>query len=131
MSGFRTWVCAHLLALDNWEAAHHDNRAGALLESGVINEIQNHLAAYLPDAALHYVRSHDGLEIDGLVQHGRHLLPFEVKAAATLRADDARHLRLFIEREKRCTAGLLFYLGQEILPVAPRILALPVGALTL
>ncbi|OGV70533.1 MAG: hypothetical protein A3K19_24740 [Lentisphaerae bacterium RIFOXYB12_FULL_65_16] len=126
-----TGLCAHLLTLSNWADAQSDHRAGALLETGVINEIQSQLAAFLPDAALYYVRSHDGLEIDGLVQHGRRLVPFEVKAAATLRDDDARHLRLFMEREARCTTGLLFYLGREIVPVSRNILAMPVGALVL
>ena len=126
-----TGLCAHLLALNNWEGAQRDNRAGALLETGVINEIQTQLDTFLPDATLHYVRSHDGLEIDGLIQHGRHLLPFEVKAAATIRDHDARHLRLFTERETRCSTGILFHLGREITPMAHNLLALPVGALTL
>ncbi len=126
-----TGLCAHLLALDNWADAQQDNRAGALLETGIINEIRTQLGTFLPDASLHYVRSHDGLEIDGLIQHGRHLLPFEIKAAATIRDDDARHLRLFIEREKRCAAGIIFHLGREIIPLSANLIAMPVGALTL
>jgi len=126
-----TGLCAHLLALDTWEGARQDNRAGALLETGVVNEVQTQLDAFLPDASLHYVRSHDGLEIDGLVQHGRRLLPFEVKATATIRDDDIRHLRLFMEREKRCTTGILFHLGRDIVPLAANIIAMPIGALTL
>jgi hypothetical protein len=126
-----TGICAQLLSLDTWEDAQRDNRAGTLLETGVINEIQTQLDTFLPDASLHYVRSHDGLEIDGLVQHGRRLLPFEVKAAATIRDADLRHLRLFMEREKRCTTGILFHLGRDITPVAQNIIAMPVGALTL
>lgn len=126
-----TGLCAHLLALGDWPEAQRDNRAGALLETGVINEVRTQLGCFLPDASLYYVRSHDGLEIDGLIQHGRRLLPFEVKATASIRDDDFRHLRLFVDREPRAAIGVLFYLGRDLVPVAPNLLALPVGALVL
>lgn len=64
-----------------------------------------------------------------MVQHGRRLLPFAVKAAAALRTRDAHNLPRFLARESRGTIGLLFYLGQAVVPVTANLPALPVGAL--
>jgi len=124
-----TGVASFFLGLRSWQEATQAGYAGPLLETFAMMEIESLLSVYAPGARLHYLRTHGGMELDGLVAAGRSLLPFEIKASATVRVEDARHLRAFIATGKGAKFGLVFYAGEECRMLGPDVFAVPLSVL--
>jgi uncharacterized protein len=105
---------------------------GPVLESYVANEVLRSVPLQQADVRLHHWRSKAGREIDILVEGTGQLLGIEVKASATVTAEDFRHLRWFAAegpgRTRRFT-GVVFYLGAQPATFGDRMFALPVSAL--
>lgn len=57
------------------------------------------------------------------------MLPVEVKASRDVRPDDLAGLRQFLADVPACERAVIFYAGELVLPVAERILAVPISAL--
>jgi hypothetical protein len=97
----------------------------------VVMEIAKHISVSEPEARLHFLRTHTGLEIDGLLTLGLRQLPFEIKAATSLREEDGRALVTYLNASKQASCGIVFYRGRECRRLAERVLAVPVTALLL
>jgi predicted AAA+ superfamily ATPase len=82
----------------------------------------------MPQARLYYLRTHDRLEIDGLIQQGTRLIPFEIKAAATVTAHDADAIKRWMSLTHREEGGLVLYAGSHIELVGRNIWAIPIQA---
>lgn len=105
---------------------------GSLLESFVVGELQRALPIQDEDYRLYHWRSADRREIDILIDGGHRLAAIEVKAAATVTADDFKHLKWFTKDgpgKGRSTIGIVFYLGQEKLTMGEGNFALPLSSL--
>lgn len=105
---------------------------GGLLESFVVGELQRALPMQDEDYRLYHWRSADRREIDILIDGGHRLVAIEVKSAATVAADDFKHLTWFSKDgpgKGRNTTSLLFYLGQEKLTMGDGSFALPLSVL--
>ncbi|MCP4697128.1 MAG: ATP-binding protein [Gammaproteobacteria bacterium] len=93
----------------NGESALAGPMGGALFEGLIVTEAIKQFAHRGDDAPIYYWRSHDGLEVDLLVQSEKGLIPVEIKLTAT---PSARHIQP-IERFKRlagadaCDSGML------------------------
>lgn len=124
-----TGMAAHLLGLKTWQDAVAEHFAGSLFETFVMNEIDGLLRVFDPQARLYHLRTHDGLEVDGIACSGQRILPVEIKASFTVRTDDARALVRYMEREKRASLGLVLYMGADVLRLGDRVIALPATAL--
>jgi hypothetical protein len=124
-----TGFWAHLLGLKTWNEVATENMGGPLTETFVMMEVSKHLQRYAPTARLHFFRSHDGLEIDGLIVDGMKRLPFEIKASTTVRTEDARSLESYMTRTGEAEVGLLFYRGEEVRRLTRNVLATPLTAL--
>jgi predicted AAA+ superfamily ATPase len=122
-----TGLVCHLLGMHASDLAVHRMK-GALFETFAIAEIRSLLSFYLPQARLYYLRTHDRLEIDGLVQQGTHLIPFEVKAAATVVADDADAIKHWMSLTRREGMGLVLYAGSRVELIGRNIWAIPIQA---
>ena len=69
-------------------------------------------------------RTSKGAEVDLVIETPTGLLPIEVKAAASVRTDDARHLRTFLdEYADKASAGILIYTGSDTYWLTERVLA--------
>lgn len=111
---------------------HTPQALGGMLESFVVGELQRALPLQDADYRLYHWRSADKREIDVLVDGGNRLVTVEVKASATVSAEDFRHLRWFASQgpgHARTCTGIVFYLGQEKLTFGDRMFALPVSTL--
>lgn len=105
--------------------------AGALLETFVINELMKLRAAGETDVGLFHFQDRDGREVDCVLETpaGR-VVGIEVKAAATVRADDFRHLRVMRDRlGGDFVAGVVLFTGDRPLPFGDRLMALPLSTL--
>jgi predicted AAA+ superfamily ATPase len=126
-SGLAAW----LTGADEQRLLTDRERLGALLESFVAMEIRKQLGWSSIDARMTHYRSHSGLEVDLVLEdRAGNMLGIEVKAAATVRADDVRGLRRLSEQvPKRWHRGVVLYLGSEAVPFGERLDALPISAL--
>jgi predicted AAA+ superfamily ATPase len=122
-----TGLVCHLLGTRASDLPGHRTK-GALFETFVIAEIQSLLPLYRPQARLYYLRTHDRLEIDGLIQQGTRLIPFEVKAGTTVTANDADSIKRWMSLTHREEVGLVLYTGSHIELVGRNIWAIPIQA---
>jgi predicted AAA+ superfamily ATPase len=125
-----TGVAAFLLGQDAGRLAEPGGAAGPMLETFVLGELARQLTWSDQLAALYHYRTKDGVEVDAVLEaaDGR-LVGIEVKAGATVRAEDFNGLRHLARVSDRFVAGYVLYTGQQTLPFGDRIRALPMDAL--
>ena len=88
-----TGLLARLLGIESErQVATHPLR-GALFENWCISELMKARLNKGLSANLFFWRSHVGLEIDAVVDHGSTLLPVEVKSGATIASDWLQHVQ--------------------------------------
>lgn len=123
-----TGLAAHLLDLHSWPQAKRLNLAGALTESWVHHHLRV-FAGLAPRApSLYFFRTTAGEECDFVVVADR-LLPIEVKMTETPSPRDVAGVRTFLDLfARQAPFGLLLYPGTQVLPLADRVLALPMSA---
>jgi uncharacterized protein len=103
---------------------------GGLMETYVYGEILKNLPYQREHWRLYHWRDRRGREIDILAEAGRTLVAFEVKGAATVTAEDFRHLRWFAQEGPGSAwdvLGIVIYLGDRPLRFGPRLVALPLS----
>lgn len=104
---------------------------GPVLESFVFAELVKQLTWASTPAALYFVRTSTGVEVDFVIEdrQGR-LAEIEVKASATVSADDFRNLESFAEAlGERFQRAVVLYAGDRVWPRDERLWAVPVQAL--
>jgi predicted AAA+ superfamily ATPase len=124
-----TGLLTHLLGLESWADASSQGFNGALMETFAIMEICKQVEMSDPSMRLHFVRSHDGLEVDGLVVRGLKQLPFEIKASSTIRVEDGVNLERYMTLSGSASVGVVFYRGTEYRRLSRRVMAVPLTAL--
>ena len=126
-----TGLAAWLTGSDERRLLTERERLGALLESFVAMEIRKQLGWSSAWARIAHYRSHDGVEVDLVIEdRAGGIVGVEVKASATVRADDVRGLRRLAERvPDRWIRGVVLYLGHQAVPFGERLAALPITAL--
>ncbi|MGH7831142.1 MAG: ATP-binding protein [Candidatus Binatia bacterium] len=103
--------------------------AGAMLENLILTQILTWRETESPRPHVYYWRTASGIEVDFVIESRHGLLPIEVKTTSRARLEDVRSLDFFLdEYSKDARIGLLFYGGKELVPLTPRIFAVPVGA---
>jgi predicted AAA+ superfamily ATPase len=120
-----------LLGQDATRLAEPDGAAGPMMETFVLMEVASQLTWSSERARLYHYRTKDRVEVDAVLetQDGR-VVAIEVKAGATIRAEDLAGLRHLAQRlGSRFVAGYVLYTGQQTLPFGDRLRALPVDAL--
>lgn len=126
-----TGLLCHLLGVTADGLATPSAEAGPVVESFVTMELCRQLGWAETRAELFHFRSKDGTEVDAVLEapDGR-VVGVEVKAGATVRADDFRGLRLLAEKvgEAFC-AGLVLYTGAETLSFGDRLRCVPMSGL--
>lgn len=125
-----TGLCSHLLGVK--EVTDLDRNAllkGKLFETFVMMEVRALLPLVRPSARLYHVRTHDQLEVDGLIEDGPHKLLFEIKAGQTVTAADAKAMERWITLNPTHGPGAVLYAGERFHPLSPNVRAIPVGLL--
>lgn len=105
--------------------------AGALLETLVVNELAKLRTTADVEVGMYHFQDRDGREVDCVLETpaGR-VAGVEVKASATVRSEDFRHLLLMRDRlGADFVAGVVFFTGDRPLPFGDRLLALPISFL--
>ena len=126
-----TGLACHLLGLGSERLVREADRLGPLVESFVALELRKQLRWSRTRASLFHFRTHTGEEVDLVLEDARgRLVGIEVKAGATVRADDFRGLRALAEATAaRFHHGVVLYGGPEPVAFGARLHALPLDAL--
>jgi predicted AAA+ superfamily ATPase len=121
----------HLLRADRTRLERDDALLGTVLECFVGMELAKQIAATSPRTALMHMRTARGVEVDFVLEGtGGEIAGLEVKAAATVRADDFKHLvRLRDSLGDRFVRGVVLYAGGEPLRFGDRLEAWPLACL--
>ncbi len=125
-----TGLCSHLLGFKNSsELTREPVLLGRLFETHVLNEVQA-LLGLLPVAGrLFHIRTHDQLEVDGLVEIGRQKLLLEVKSGRTVTAADAIPIERWIALNPDQGPGIVIYSGTDYQPLSQNVRAIPASLL--
>jgi len=125
-----TGLAAHLCGISSVGALRADPRMlGRLMETLVMMEVQSFLPLAADPAQLFHVRTHDGLEVDGLVAFGHRHLPFEIKASQTVTSNDASPIERWIALNPSHGPGIVIHGGKDYLPLSKNVRAIPATAL--
>ena len=104
---------------------------GPLLETFVFSEVMKQVA-WMPESySLYHYRDKDKDEVDVVIENGMgEIVGIEVKASATIGANDFRGLRKLAEATgKKFRFGVVLYDGEYSLPFGERMHAAPVSCL--
>ncbi|MBB5787623.1 ATP-binding protein [Jiangella mangrovi] len=104
---------------------------GGLTETFAATELIRLRGAASTAFDLHYFRDRDGREIDFVLESwdGR-VVAIEVKASATPKSADARHLRWLRDKlGDRMRGGIVLHLGENAISLGDDIVAVPLSAL--
>lgn len=103
---------------------------GQVLENFVTTELQKQLSLLEGYSLFHY-RTHDGKEIDSIIERkdGK-LVAIEVKSSASVAASDFRAIEdLEKSLKKDFICGVVLYRGDKIIPFGKNLFALPIQCL--
>ena len=124
-----TALALHLAGVHEPEQLAELPRLGAWLEALVLNDLLVWSELLTPKGQLYHYRTAGGAEIDFVVEHGRRLLPIEVKAATSVSRADAATLDAFCaENAERAPFAVLLYDGPAF-QLTHNTLALPLQAI--
>jgi uncharacterized protein len=97
---------------------------GAEFESAVVSEIARQLRSGRVDASLYHLRTHDGREVDLLIELEEGFIAIEIKKAAHVGRQDARHLTDVAPiLNKPLLAGLVLSNDADVRLLSPGVLA--------
>lgn len=124
-------LLAHLLRADRERLAGDETLLGNVLECFVGMELAKQLSASKTRASLLHMRTAQGAEVDFVLEGaGGRVAGVEVKAAATVRGEDFKHLATLRDRlGERFARGVVLYPGGERLPFGERLEAWPLATL--
>ena len=115
---------------DTFDIESNPAALGGLLESFVFNELVRCLPFQDIESNLYHWRNRDRREIDVIVDADSRLACIDVKAAATVKSEDFRHIKWFASNgpgRTRAVSGIIFYLGDQSLSFGDNCFALPLS----
>ena len=122
-----TGLACHLLGLDQKRLQQEKEIAGRVFENFVALELIKHASWSNKYVRPYHFRSQIGQEVDIVLEdQGGNIVGIEVKLSATLSPQDFSGLKLLREHlGKKFVRGVLIYTGNEIVPFAENLHAVP------
>ena len=126
-----TGLLAHLLALSPERLETDPSLVGGLAENFVMMELVKQSVWSETKPKIFFWRTASGREVDIVLEdNSGRIVGLEVKAAATLNANDTAGLRaLAAEVGKKWIRGIVLYTGLDVIPFANNLHGLPLQAL--
>lgn len=126
-----TGLACHLTGTDAQRLTEDRPLLGRLLESFVVGELRKQVSWTAPQTVLYHYRTAGGSEADVVLEKpDGSVAAIEVKAAATVTASDFAALKALRDQlGRQFRAGVVLYLGDQILPFGDRLWLAPVPAL--
>ena len=92
-----TGLICYLVGLEDGQSALRGPMGGALFETACVSQMYKRLSAIGEEKSLYYFRSHDGLEVDMLIERLQRCYPIEVKLSSTISSQQVRGIRKWME----------------------------------
>ncbi len=126
-----TGLACHLLGVDAHGLAGDTYLLGRVLETFVVQEIRKQASFGFPQLKLYHYKSASGGEAALLLEWPNgSMVAFEVKASATVKAADFAGLKSLREEfGAALRAGIVIYLGEQVVPFGDGLWCEPVSAL--
>ena len=125
-----TGMLCYLAGLKDPDHAAAGPLGGAIFETAVLLEIVKVFVNRGEEPQIHFWRTSAGVEVDLVVEAGGKLIPIEVKLSATPRPAMASGIRAFQEDlGEKAGPGFVIHPGDVRLPLAPKVVALPLTEL--
>jgi predicted AAA+ superfamily ATPase len=124
-------LACHLIGADARRLSEDRPLLGRLLESFVVGELRKQISWADPRTALYHFRTAAGWEADVVLEKpDGSVAAIEVKASVTVKASDFAALQtLRDELGKQFRAGVVLYLGDQIVPFGDKLWLVPMPAL--
>jgi predicted AAA+ superfamily ATPase len=126
-----TGLACHLLGADARRLSEDRPLLGRLLESFVVGELRKQLSWTDPQTTLYHFRTATGSEVDVVLEKpDGSVAAIEVKASATVAASDFAALKALRDQlGNQFRAGVVLYLGDQIVPFGDNLWLVPAPAL--
>ncbi|MDQ7825919.1 MAG: ATP-binding protein [Candidatus Eremiobacteraeota bacterium] len=118
-------LAAYLGGYFSADALRKSRELGGYFESLILLHILIQCDLMMPAARTFYWRTVSGREVDFVVEHGRSLLPIEVKYTSRPRIEDTAGLRHFMKEYPEAETGVLIHTGAEAEYLGEKIVAIP------
>ncbi|MCK4548280.1 MAG: ATP-binding protein [Candidatus Eisenbacteria sp.] len=124
-------LAAHLMGLDRRRLRKQPSLAGPLLEGFVVTELRKQVGWSRTQPRLFHFRTPAGQEVDIVLEDAAgSVVGIEVKASASVRADDFKGLRALRDAlGSRFVRGIVLYTGFESVAFGPKLSAQPITVL--
>ena len=126
-----TGLACHLLGADARRLSGDRRLLGRLLESFVVGELRKQVSWADPRTTLYHYRTASGLEADVLLEKpDGSVAAIEVKSGVTVGASDFTALKALRDQlGPQFQAGVVLYLGEQIVPFGDKLWLVPMPAL--
>lgn len=125
-----TGLACSLLGIDSESLWEDKALLGQLLETFIYQELRKQADWHDRGLNFYHFRNKDKVEVDIVIEQGRQIAGIEIKASATVRAEDFKGLNKLKDAcGNQFAAGVVFYDGESILPFGEKLFAIPVSAL--
>ncbi|NQY80230.1 MAG: ATP-binding protein [Candidatus Caenarcaniphilales bacterium] len=97
---------------------------GNIWESFVIEQLVKNLESNLIYGSYYYYRTHDGAEVDFILESKLGLIPIEIKSGSSTKKSQLKSLSNFI-KEHNCPYGIVINLSEEVYQITESIYQVP------
>jgi uncharacterized protein len=107
------------------EALVKSREVGGYFETLVYLHLRALCELMTPQAHLNFWRTSTRREVDFVLEHGRSILPIEVKMTRRPTIADAANLLAFLDEHPRATHGVIVHGGNELFRLHSKVIAVP------
>ncbi|MBU1667980.1 ATP-binding protein [bacterium] len=122
-----TGIMSYFLGIYTLEQFETSTYKGALVETFIFNELLKHISFAIDDTKIYHYLTNDKKEIDFILQRNNNIIAIEVKSSSKVGKDDFQHIRNYQKKSSKNIFGIVFYMGQNVLQIDERCIALPIG----
>jgi len=120
-------VLSHLLNVQTFSQWMNSPHSGAILETFIFSELLKFISYSSKNINFYHYRTSDQKEIDFILEYNNQVIALEVKSSSKVTNQDFKHLIDLKNNCKEFYLGIIFYLGETILPFGDQLFAVPIA----
>jgi predicted AAA+ superfamily ATPase len=119
-----TGLAAHLIGIRTLNIS--EPLRGMLLENYVAQNLVGIFSVYDPEIRITYWNIQGRYEVDFIIEFNGDTIAIEVKNSTRWREQDLTGLKAYLSSNPKCRAGILAYMGSEVLKITDKIWVVPI-----
>ena len=121
-----TGMASYLRGVDHWSALERQGKTGAMVETWVCSELIKLIGSSDFRMQIFFWRTQTGSEVDFLLEHSGESVALEVKWSHKIEDSDITPLkRCADDLKERLRLSVILYGGTEVVPLTPKMIAIP------